>query len=337
MYFRASYEPTPQRSDLGQRPFAAGPCLLGIREAELHLPERRALSSVSVLDVGLAIAREGNMESKISAGPSAPNLAQFKITPALPTMWSNHDVPADMVCERPQSELDAIYEKAVSSELRMPTSKIGTAVVPALTLGGPPFLFGMAFRSNRPLFGWIPPMAFLPLNLVVLPLGAVGACAATLPVAYGWAAGLAGGFAWITLAGGVAVYEQTRYSTQVMRHALDRNINHIETARHYLTSESFIRPVVKNVGREKLVIQTKVRPYEAGKGFVDTVEACCKTLGVQSIDLLALHGVNVHRFVPEAKVCADLIQSHPQVKNLGFSFHCATDDAIDLINTGKFR
>ena len=216
-------------------------------------------------------------------GGKPKDLSSYKISPPLPTLWSDYEVPAALLSSansKSPAELQAIYDEAVRDlktplsddrDTVMPTSHLGgTTVVPALTLGGPPFLFGMAFRTNRKLFGCVPPAAFLPLNLVVLPLGVVGACCATLPGAYGWAAGLVGAFAWVSLAGGLAVWEQTRYSTRIMRAALARGINHVETARHYLTSEAYLRPVLRNVGRDRVVLQTKVRPYAGGKGFLET-------------------------------------------------------------------
>ena len=267
---------------------------------------------------------------------SSEDLSKHKINPPLPTLWSSYDVPTTLL-GKTQQQLDTIYENALASQnVYMPRSSVGKVVVPALCLGGPPFMYGYAFRTQRLLFGWIPPMVFLPMNLVLFPVGLLVGCAATLPLAYGIVAGLFCSWSWITAAGAVCVYEQTRYSTKVMQRALALGINHIETARHYLTSEAFIRPVVKSVGRKRLVLQTKVRPYEGARGFVDTVRECCNTLGVQKIDLLALHGVNKNSFAQEAKACAAAIVGKGMVESLGFSFHCRTDDAIELINSGKF-
>ena len=253
--------------------------------------------------------------------PEAPLLSEFKIKPALPTLWSTYEVPESLLKahHKSQAQLEKIYRDALEAPgpIVMPISVIGGSKlsIPAFTLGGPPFLFGMAFKTNRKLWGWMPAVFYPPLNLVMIPLGIVGACVAILPAAYNLAAGLAGGFAWITITGGLAVWEQTRYSTQVMEKALALKINHIETARHYLTSEAYMRPVIRNVGREKLVIQTKVRPYAGAAGFVETVEACCDTLAVERLDMLALHGVNVPAFLDGARACADAVRGHPKVRS----------------------
>ena len=116
---------------------------------------------------------------------------------------------------------------------------------------------------------------------------------------------------------------------------------HIETARHYLTSEAFLGQAAKGFRSKgkKLFIQTKVRPYTEAKAFKNTVRSCLKTLQLPSVELLAIHGVNLPEHVD---TCVNtVIDAAQQVKDeklaqsIGFSFHVGTNDAVRLIDTGR--
>ena len=52
--------------------------------------------------------------------------------------------------------------------------------------------------------------------------------------------------------------------------AVEVGINHIETARGYGSSEMQLGPVLKQFPLEKLIVQTKVVPFENPKKFLDT-------------------------------------------------------------------
>eukprot|EP00978_Attheya_sp_CCMP212_P012107 scaffold30089_cov61-Attheya_sp.AAC.2 len=282
-------------------------------------------------------------------------------------LWSYHDVPERLLKENDNHEdLETIYRTAVSAEtvMAMPTSTVGTnsmAIrVPAFTLGGTPFVFGFALRSNRKLFGTFPAKLILPLNVVLVPLLIFGSCVyylggstvvradiSVIQPFWGVLLGLVAGFGWITLTSAVAVYEHRLYSSKMSQRALELGMNHIETAQMYMTSESFVRPCAQQqkekhkkeqISKQKdLMIQTKVRPYKGANGYAKTVQACIENLGVTELDFLAVHGVNLAEHVDDAIACArackPLLDSQ-QVKAIGFSFHCQKKDAIRIIDTG---
>src|SRR3954463_11632336 len=79
-----------------------------------------------------------------------------------------------------------------------------------------------------------------------------------------------------------------------VRRALDLGINHIETARGYGSSEMQLGRFLPSLPREKMIVQTKVAPLEDPAEFLRTFETSMKYLGLDHVDLLALHGIN-HR------------------------------------------
>eukprot|EP00978_Attheya_sp_CCMP212_P036672 scaffold168096_cov48-Attheya_sp.AAC.1 len=297
------------------------------------------------------------------------SLSQFKIEPALPTLWSSHDVPERLLKENDNHEdLETIYRNAVSAEtvMAMPTSTVGTnsmARVPAFTLGGTPFVFGFALLSNRKIFGTFPAKNILPLNAVLVPLLIFGSCVyylggstvvradiSAIQPFLGVLLGLVAGFGWITVTSAVAVYEHRLYSSKMSQRALELGMNHIETAQMYMTSESFVRPCAQqqkekhkkeqSSKQKDLMIQTKVRPYKGANGYAKTVQACIENLGVSELDFLAVHGVNLAEHVDDAIACArackPLLDSQ-MIKTIGFSFHCHKKDAIRIMDTGLFE
>jgi predicted aldo/keto reductase-like oxidoreductase len=55
--------------------------------------------------------------------------------------------------------------------------------------------------------------------------------------------------------------------------ALELGINHIETARGYGTSEMQLGRVLPTIPRERLIVQTKVAPFESADQFAETFRA----------------------------------------------------------------
>src|SRR5512146_3239401 len=74
--------------------------------------------------------------------------------------------------------------------------------------------------------------------------------------------------------------------------ALELGINHIETARGYGSSEMQLGRILPDLPREKLIVQTKVAPQANPKQFLALFETSMKYLGLDHVDLLALHGIN---------------------------------------------
>src|SRR6185503_14337867 len=77
-----------------------------------------------------------------------------------------------------------------------------------------------------------------------------------------------------------------------IQRAIELGINHIETARGYGTSEMQLGRILPTLPRDKIIVQTKVAPQAKAAQFLKIFETSMNYLGLDYVDLLALHGVN---------------------------------------------
>jgi predicted aldo/keto reductase-like oxidoreductase len=124
--------------------------------------------------------------------------------------------------------------------------------------------------------------------------------------------------------------------------ALELGINHIETARGYGTSEMQLGRILPRLPREKMIVQTKVAPFQDPAEFLRTFETSMQHLGLDHVDLLALHGIN-HRgllkWALQKNGCvaaARKLQNEGRIRFLGFSTHATTDVIHEAIASGEF-
>jgi uncharacterized protein len=124
--------------------------------------------------------------------------------------------------------------------------------------------------------------------------------------------------------------------------SLELGINHIETARGYGTSEMQLGRILPSLPRDKLIVQTKVGPKETTEEFLRTFDTSLKHLGLDHVDLLALHGINNRQLLHYALQkdgCVDAarkLQKAGRVRFLGFSTHATTDIILEAISSGEF-
>jgi uncharacterized protein len=127
-----------------------------------------------------------------------------------------------------------------------------------------------------------------------------------------------------------------------IHHALELGINHIETARGYGTSEMQLGRILPSLPREKIIVQTKVSPKASSKDFLRKFETSLKHLGLDHVDLLALHGVNNRELLHQALrkrgcvAAARELQKQGRVRFVGFSTHATTDIILEAIRSGEF-
>ncbi len=127
-----------------------------------------------------------------------------------------------------------------------------------------------------------------------------------------------------------------------IRRALELGINHIETARGYGTSEMQLGRILPRLPREKMIVQTKVAPSARAEDFRKTFERSMNYLGLEYVDLLALHGVNHRQFMDwsiRKGGCLDAarqLQREGRVRFVGFSTHATTDVIVRTIEEGEF-
>lgn len=129
---------------------------------------------------------------------------------------------------------------------------------------------------------------------------------------------------------------------KTIHRALELGINHIETARGYGTSEMQLGWVLPKIPREKLIVQTKVAPFQNPAEFLTTFNKSMDYLQLDHVDLLSIHGIN-HRELYEQTLCrggclevARQLQKDGRCNHIGFSTHAGVDVIQDAINTGEF-
>jgi predicted aldo/keto reductase-like oxidoreductase len=127
-----------------------------------------------------------------------------------------------------------------------------------------------------------------------------------------------------------------------IRRSVELGINHIETARGYGSSEMQLGPVLQQLPREKLIVQTKVMPKPTAREFRETFETSMKYLGLDHVDLLSIHGINHLGHLDETlrpggclDVCREL-QRSDRVRFVGFSTHATPDVISAAIRSDEF-
>ena len=119
-------------------------------------------------------------------------------------------------------------------------------------------------------------------------------------------------------------------------------LNHIETARHYGTSELQIGCALKNVDTNSKIIQTKIPPDEDVNKFQDELRMSFQKLGIKKIDLLAIHGINTYEHLQQAirdGGCVDALRKWQKdnfIGNIGFSTHGPLNLIKKAISSNKF-
>ncbi|MEL6159000.1 MAG: aldo/keto reductase [Cyanobacteria bacterium J06623_5] len=118
---------------------------------------------------------------------------------------------------------------------------------------------------------------------------------------------------------------------QVIAEAIDRGINHIETAPAYGRSEQLIGRALSALqlnrgdGRAQLTITSKLTPTPEGAQIAPAIEASLDRLQVDYLDCLAIHGINTQThldWVTNIMLGAIApLQSRGLVRHVGFSTH----------------
>ncbi|MGV3755422.1 MAG: aldo/keto reductase [Verrucomicrobiota bacterium] len=149
-------------------------------------------------------------------------------------------------------------------------------------------------------------------------------------------------FKWQDVAPKDIPAENQRNLEATIHRALELGINHIETARHYGTSEMQLGEVLPKLPRSKIIVQTKVPPRANPKEFLAEFEKSMAYLKLDHVDLLSLHGINnreLLEFSLKKNGClaaAKEIQKQGRAKHIGFSTHATPDVIVDAINCGEF-
>ena len=136
--------------------------------------------------------------------------------------------------------------------------------------------------------------------------------------------------------------ENQQMLESTLRRARDCGLKHIETARHYGSSELQLGWAYKNLPDLDRLIQTKVPPREDPELFEAELELSFQKLGCRRLDLLAIHGINLPKhltYTIRPGGCLEVVrrwQQDGKVGNVGFSTHGSTDLIIRAIQTNEF-
>jgi uncharacterized protein len=133
---------------------------------------------------------------------------------------------------------------------------------------------------------------------------------------------------------------QRNLETTIHR-AIELGINHIETARGYGTSELQLGKILPTLPRESLIVQTKVAPAPAGE-FLKTFDRSLELLGLEYVDLLAVHGINNDQLLDGILAKGGTLEAVRQIQRegrarfAGFSTHGPCDTIVRALATGEF-
>jgi hypothetical protein len=124
--------------------------------------------------------------------------------------------------------------------------------------------------------------------------------------------------------------------------AVAAGFRHVETARHYGSSErqlGWLLPQVPDPGR---ILQTKVPPHADPAAFEAELQLSFERLAVQRVDLLAIHGLNLPEHLEQTLRpggCLEVVrrwQAEGRVGSVGFSTHAPLPLIEEAINSGAF-
>ena len=129
---------------------------------------------------------------------------------------------------------------------------------------------------------------------------------------------------------------------KTIKQASQKGMHHIETARHYGTSERQIGWALGQIDDPKRILQTKIPPNNDPSVFEKELELSMSRLGSKKIDLLAIHGINLPEHLDmtiRPYGCLEIVrrwQKDGLIEHVGFSTHANVDLIIETIETGLF-
>ena len=124
--------------------------------------------------------------------------------------------------------------------------------------------------------------------------------------------------------------------------AVVAGFRHVETARHYGSSERQLGWLLPQVPDPSRILQTKIPPQADPAAFEAELSLSFERLGVQRVDLLAIHGLNLPEHLEQTLRpggCLEVVrrwQAEGRVGSVGFSTHAPLPLIEEAINSGAF-
>jgi uncharacterized protein len=131
-----------------------------------------------------------------------------------------------------------------------------------------------------------------------------------------------------------------------IQRAIALGINHIETAQGYGKSEIYLGQALQaGIGQssDNLVITTKIPPQPDAASMAIAIEQSLDRLNLDSVDCLALHGLNTAEHLAWIKApegCMKAVhqaRADGKIRHVGFSTHGPLDTILQAIQTELFE
>ena len=151
---------------------------------------------------------------------------------------------------------------------------------------------------------------------------------------------------WSDLAADAIEAESQRNVEATLAAAVAAGFHHVETARYYGTSELQLGPALARHPDPERILQTKMPPRDDPAAFEAELGRSFALLGVERVDLLAVHGLNLPEHLEQTLRlggCMEVLrrwQADGAIGHVGFSSHgplellleAIASDAFDYIN-----
>ncbi|NJM57306.1 MAG: aldo/keto reductase, partial [Synechococcales cyanobacterium RU_4_20] len=124
--------------------------------------------------------------------------------------------------------------------------------------------------------------------------------------------------------------------------ALAQGINHLETARGYGESERFVGQALGRTTPQRPYLTTKLSPLLDGPTLGQQLRESLSRLQVDSIDCVALHGINrpehlATALAPEGALAGlEAMRDLGLVRHIGFSSHGSLELILQILETRRF-
>ena len=127
-----------------------------------------------------------------------------------------------------------------------------------------------------------------------------------------------------------------------LQQAVGYGSHHVETARHYGSSERQLGWALPRCEDSSRILQSKVPPREDPDAFEAELNLSFKRLNCRRLDLLGIHGINLPEHLHQTLRpggCMDVVrrwQAEGRIGHVGFSTHGPTDLITASCNSGAF-
>ena len=139
----------------------------------------------------------------------------------------------------------------------------------------------------------------------------------------------------------ISAASQIQLETTLER-AVSKGFRHIETARHYGSSERQLGWALPRTPDPSRLLQSKVPPRSDPAEFEAELEISFERLGCDRLDLLAIHGINLQEHLDQTLRpggCMDVVrrwQADGRIGHVGFSTHGPTALIAESCRSGAF-